>query len=69
MTFELIVTFSDNGGGGERVLWEMIQTVLDCSDRDIVIYSGDIGVSKERIINNVKVISYLIYMTTNNHLC
>jgi alpha-1,2-mannosyltransferase len=57
--------YCDAGGGGERVLWMMVQALLlDCDenaksnspirDMDIVIYTGDIDRTKEQIINNVE---------------
>lgn len=63
--FALIV--SDNGGGGERVLWMIVYALLskrndgnlaalhEIHNFDIVIYNGDKGRSKDQIITNVQV--------------
>jgi hypothetical protein len=52
---------SDGGGGGERVLWHAIQALVEARQKigkdnfQIVIYSGDVGVRQEDIINRAKV--------------
>lgn len=62
---------SDNGGGGERVLWVAIaallqpsvpdaQALADAKDLQVLIYTGDVGKSIEDILRNVEVRSLLI---------
>lgn len=49
--------YCDSGGGGERVLWMMVQAILksdSLSHLDIIIYTGDTGTSKDKIIENVR---------------
>lgn len=50
--------YCNNGGGGERVLWIMISSILkniDLHDKTkIVVYTGDINKSKDQILENVK---------------
>ncbi len=50
---------SNGGGGGERVLWMIVKTLLSrpqFKDKvEIVIYSGDLGISPQDSIKNVKV--------------
>ena len=54
-----IIACSDQGGGGERVLWVMIAALLgnrDTADAiHIVIYSADRDKTKNEIISNVQV--------------
>lgn len=56
---------SNAGGGGERVLWAAI-AYLQRTEPNVVsaVYTGDIGVSKEEIIEKVNVISYFLSMLT-----
>eukprot|EP01035_Chromulina_nebulosa_P020025 gene20025-26001_t len=50
--------FCNSGGGGERVLWKMIECLLLNKDLnlryDITIYSGELSTSKYDILANVK---------------
>lgn len=54
--------YCDSGGGGERVLWIMIASLLQNKQINnqiiISIYTGDIGKNKEKILSNVKVNNY-----------
>ena len=47
---------SNAGGGGERVLWTAI-ALMQRTEPDVisVVYSGDVGTSKEQIIAKAKV--------------
>ena len=53
---DAVKSWSNAGGGGERVLWTAI-AALQRSDPDVlsVVYSGDIDASKGKIIAKVKV--------------
>lgn len=63
-----VSSFSDSGGGGERVLWFMIFALLNDPSRKesihIVIYSGD-KKSKQQIVDNVKA-KFNIILTPEN---
>lgn len=62
---QLCMSFSNAGGGGERVLWTAVAH-MQRTHPDImcVIYSGDKGVGKEDIIEKVKV--YLLVTRSFN---
>jgi ALG11 mannosyltransferase N-terminus len=56
----LYVPHSDSGGGGERVLWVFVYAILNDSTageskRKVAIYTGDVGRTKQQILDNVKV--------------
>ena len=53
----LIRYISNAGGGGERVLWTAIAYLQRTEPQlAMVVYTGDIDVSRERIVENVKVL-------------
>ena len=54
--FSDLVSSSNAGGGGERVLWTAI-AALQRTEPNIVsvVYSGDVDASKDEIIAKVKV--------------
>lgn len=64
------VSYSNAGGGGERVLWTAI-AALQRTEPDIVsvVYSGDIDATKDEIIAKVKVRTlFLLYEHTRPNL-
>ncbi|KAG5456715.1 MAG: hypothetical protein BJ554DRAFT_3462, partial [Olpidium bornovanus] len=47
--------YSDAGGGGERVLWTVMRALQrECANAAIVIYTGDVSVSKDEILRKAK---------------
>jgi hypothetical protein len=65
--------FSNNGGGGERVLWVTIwgmlqpregkKSFVEANKLSIVIYNGSLDVSKEEILENVEVTSFSFFLS------
>lgn len=46
--------YCNAGGGGEKVLWKAVETTLDFDLRNVaVIYTGDLDVTGEHILDNV----------------
>ncbi len=51
---------SNSGGGGERVLWIGVHAILLSEELKkrkvhVLIYTGDVGVDKNKMLNNVQV--------------
>lgn len=54
-TIALFHPYCNAGGGGERVLWALIQAIQSHhSDFQVVIYTGDCDVSSDQIVSKVK---------------
>lgn len=52
----MVASFSDGGGGGERVLWTMINCLLDeRPDTDIFLYTG-YSITPAELLDLVKVL-------------
>src|SRR5690348_7422614 len=58
--FAFFHPYTHGGGGGERVLWQAIQSMAENrkstrEDFQVVVYSGDIGIEEDHIIRSAMV--------------